>query len=75
MNHRIKQQSPNDFTIQVEQSPRPAQVANTLQQLPKSSHNAEARTQSGPDVGPHGSYATRLEAEEAFNKLPPTITI
>ncbi len=69
----IKQQSPNDYTIQVAQSTKPAQVANTLQQLPRSNHNAEVRTQSGPYVGLHGSYATRVEAEEAFNKLPPTI--
>ncbi len=69
----IEQQNPRDYTIQVTKNPRPAAVANTLQQMPKSSRSAEARSQSGSYVGVHGSYSTREEAETELNKLPPSV--
>lgn len=69
----ISRQNPHDYTIQVTQNPKPAPVANTLQQLSKSQHSAEVRSQSGTYLGLHGSYATQEEANQVLNKLPPSI--
>lgn len=66
----VDNQDPSNYTIQVQKGSKPADVAKTLQQMPKSGRSVEVRSQSGSYIGLHGNYPNREAAQEQLNNLP-----
>lgn len=66
----VDNQNPSNYTIQVQEDSKPAAVAKTLQQMPKSARSVEVRSQSGSYIGLHGNYPNHEAAQEQLNNLP-----
>ena len=66
----VDNQNPSNYTIEVQKGAKPAAIAKTLQQMPKSGRSVEVRSQTGSYIGLHGNYSNREAAEEQLNNLP-----
>lgn len=68
-----RQQNPQNYTIEIANDEKPAQVADTLQKIPKQARVAQIKEETDSKVtyrGVYGSYPDQKAAEEAMKKLP-----
>lgn len=69
-------QHANDYTIQIKEAEKPAEVAKTLLETPKEERTAQIKSENNGKVsykGLYGSYPTIEAAEEAKKKLPASL--
>lgn len=69
----VREQHPQNYTIEIADDPKASQVAGKLLQVPKDDRRAEvpySREGKTYYKGLYGSYNTKEDAEKALNKLP-----
>ncbi len=69
----IRSQNASNYTIEVADGDKPANVANTMLKVPKNDRMAEVKYQQGDKTlykGVYGSYPTKEAAEQALQQLP-----